>query len=597
MRRLLTTIGLMVAVGACSDRSARAPAATGAPCDRACLEGFIDRYLTALAARDPSSLPLTDDVTFVENNQILRVGDGTWRTVTGLGTYRHYFADPEAGQVAVIAGIEERGSKAIYDLRLAIEDHRIAEIEALVVRDPNGARLYEELGAPLPIFVESVPPDRRVPRSELVRVSDLYFSGMERNRPDGDYSFFADNCDRLEHARRTTNMPAQTYGHSDDTVFVTLSCRQQFETGFLGFVTRIRDRRYAVIDEERQSVFAFAFLDHDGTVRAIPLSNGSVFTVPPYFSVPRTLQVGEAWRIENGKLRQIEMTLSEFPYGTRPRFDTGDTWLESGAAAAHSASAIDDPCDRRCLKGAMDRFLRALEAKDPALLELSADVRYTENGQRLNPGDGLWGTVTAVDRGGAYALDPATGQAGYYGAITEHDTKGILVARLRVVDRRVAEIEAVAVRRETAGERGGTLTLFAPRLPSAPDPDGLAARVRALVEPLRPSDRVPAAEMIVAAHGAPGGAARLRDARPLVVDEEAGLVLDLGFFDVAGTTDSADIPGIGPVSLPEASTGPFTVMIASLHTVRQGNAAGVESVARSVPYGMTSAWPPAPATR
>jgi hypothetical protein len=81
---------------------------------------------------------------------------------------------------------------------------------------------------------------------------------------------------------------------------------------------------------------------------------------------------------------------------------------------------------------------------------------------------------------------------------------------------------------------------------------------------------------------------------PLVVDEGRGV--RISFFDVAARR-LGGIPGIGPVGLPEASTGPFTVMIASLHKVRQGNAAGVESVARSVPYGMTSAWPPAPATR
>jgi hypothetical protein len=35
-----------------------------------------------------------------------------------------------------------------------------------------------------------------------------------------------------------------------------LGCKAQFETGFFHFVTRIRDRRFAVVDEERGLVLA-----------------------------------------------------------------------------------------------------------------------------------------------------------------------------------------------------------------------------------------------------------------------------------------------------------------------------------------------------
>src|SRR5512147_1301298 len=93
-----------------------------ADCNRACLEGFVNRYLDALVAHDPSRLPLADNVVFVENQQVLKLGDGLWRTATGLGRYRHYFADPERGQAGLIGVIEESGTKIIFDLRLAIED-------------------------------------------------------------------------------------------------------------------------------------------------------------------------------------------------------------------------------------------------------------------------------------------------------------------------------------------------------------------------------------------------------------------------------------------------------------------------------------------
>ena len=40
-------------------------------CERACLTGFLDRYLDALVAQDPSRLPLARTVKFTENGQRL----------------------------------------------------------------------------------------------------------------------------------------------------------------------------------------------------------------------------------------------------------------------------------------------------------------------------------------------------------------------------------------------------------------------------------------------------------------------------------------------------------------------------------------------
>jgi hypothetical protein len=54
-------------------------------CDRACLQGFIDQYPQALLAHDPYRLPVTKDVKFTENTVRLRVGDGLWNTLSGVG--------------------------------------------------------------------------------------------------------------------------------------------------------------------------------------------------------------------------------------------------------------------------------------------------------------------------------------------------------------------------------------------------------------------------------------------------------------------------------------------------------------------------------
>ena len=637
---------VLALLSACSGRSGDASAS----CDRSCLQSFVDQYLIALAAREPRHLPLARNVKFVENGQELQISEGTWKTVNGLGKYRHYFADPETGNVAAITVVEESGTPIIYDLRLKIEKEKIAEIESMAIRDPSGAARYEKLGKPLPVFSEPVSEDKRLSREELIATANKYFSGMENNDPNGDYSFFADDCNRREHARQTTNMPPGDYGHSTDADFVTMTCAEQFRTGFLGFVTRIRDRRFVVVDVERQSIFAFADLDHNGTVRSIAMSNGKTFPIPAYFDVPRTLQVGEAFRIDtDNKIKQIEMTLTELPYGMRPGFDSGDDWLVRGMNDKFVPAVPNDlGCDRDCLKEFVDKFLDALTTHDPRKVALAANIHYTENGQTLNLGDGLWGTATSVGEYKVYVTNPLSGEAGFFGTITQTSTPAILTFRLKVERNMITEIEVMTMPQESTGERGGTLTLFAPRLAEVMDPANFVLADPEFSETNSPTLRPTSVQLVETAHAyyqgieqrngsvvpfaddciqringvtvtnmadakAPdpahpdfkpdslGCAARLssryfsdikqiRGKHPWVVDDESGLVLDLAFLDIPEATKNVTVPDVGEIHRPMLSTGPYTLMAVSLYKISDNKIERIESAIRPVPYGMGSGW-------
>ena len=98
-------------------------------CNRACLEGVIDQYLKAVVAHDPKLLPLSADVRYTENDQLLPVGDGFWKTAQGIGNYKHVFADPEFGQVALMGTMREADTPLLMSVRLRIELGRITEIE------------------------------------------------------------------------------------------------------------------------------------------------------------------------------------------------------------------------------------------------------------------------------------------------------------------------------------------------------------------------------------------------------------------------------------------------------------------------------------
>lgn len=284
---------------------------------RSMMEGMVDLYLDALAKNDPSTLPLAAGVAFLENNQPLELGDGIWRTITGIGAYRHCYVDVERGRVGLVGTAYENDVPVMLDVYLEIEDGRMVRIENFIIRDPVGGRRLIEQEVPHEIWLQTVLLEERASREQLVTLADSYFQSMQNNDGKGDYSFFHRDCNRFEHGMQTTNVKKPTtYGHSEDSTFTSLSAEEQWKTGFLGFVTGIRDRRYVVVDVERQAVLAFAMFDHDGSIRSINLTSGKIFEPSPYFDVPRTLQIIEGFRIHEGKLFEIEATMTEVPYGS-----------------------------------------------------------------------------------------------------------------------------------------------------------------------------------------------------------------------------------------------------------------------------------------
>ncbi|MGA8768738.1 MAG: hypothetical protein WB559_17110, partial [Candidatus Acidiferrales bacterium] len=106
----------MTAARSAATRDAAQSAAARA-CDYACLTGFIDQYLSALVAHDPSRLDLAAHVKFTENTMSMKLGDALWGTISAMGTYKVYFADPQAGQVGFEGTIRENGTPAILVIR------------------------------------------------------------------------------------------------------------------------------------------------------------------------------------------------------------------------------------------------------------------------------------------------------------------------------------------------------------------------------------------------------------------------------------------------------------------------------------------------
>ncbi len=331
------TLAMGAALGAAQPTPAKAdplPMSGPVQCDRACLQGMVDKTLAAMVAHDAKSLPLTPDVRYTEDGQQLALGDGFWGTATGEGVYKHYFLDPRTEQAGFYGVMKENGQNVILALRLKLEDQKISEIETILSRtglgaaSPNGSATLEKMGKPDAIWLEDQPAGQRASREDIIRISNMYFSGLENNKPNGDYSFFADDCYRLESGVQTTSgphpMPAPPAGAAprpkrDGPDMFNLGCKAGFETGYFQIVTRIRDRRFPIVDEQKGVAFSFAFFDHNAQVHDYTLADGT--KVHGGLQAPFTWEIAEAFKIVDGKIKTVEAVLNNAPYGMKGGWD------------------------------------------------------------------------------------------------------------------------------------------------------------------------------------------------------------------------------------------------------------------------------------
>jgi len=293
---------------AASRTSARPSPSAANDCDRTCLNGFVDQYLAAILAHDPSKLPHTPTAKYSENNVVLELGDGLWATASGIGSYKIYMDDPQAGEVGFFGVVEEDGHPGILGVRLKVVKHKVTEIETIVARRqaansqfPNPEGLKEK-----PLFYEDVTPEDTLPRDKLIAIANSYFDTIQLNTGKI-YAPFDPDCARVENGMQTANNP-------NGSGVAKMGCEAQLKTGLLYFVTRCRDRRFAVVDQQKGLVLVSGFFDHAGRVTSVKLVDGTTYKVSPPFDRPFSFMLFEVFKIKNGKIRQIEAIIENVPY-------------------------------------------------------------------------------------------------------------------------------------------------------------------------------------------------------------------------------------------------------------------------------------------
>ena len=302
--------------------------------------------------------------------------------------------------------------------------------------------------------------------------------------------------------------------------------------------------------------------------------------------------------------------------------------------AATGAGAAAPSCDRGCLAGVLDSYLQALVSHDPARLSVTRSVKYTENGVRLNLGDGLWQTASALPTYRLDVIDDEAEQVGLLGRISENGNNNWFAVRLKVEpDRRISQIETLINRSISAGPGAGPPgggqgntephPLMAEAVPAGMQLSradlvrignsyftGMADEKSGANVPFSPQCQRRENGTVTANNtAAPKGSMQwldcksqfdtgfsvivtdIRERRFAIVDRTRGLAFGWGYFDHDGThakfsrTLDHREADVSPIF-----RQPITFYIAEVFKVTDGRIRQIEAVLTTVPFRMESGW-------
>jgi hypothetical protein len=299
-----------------SDSLTAGKAATG--CGEACLGAVLDRFLAAMAAHDAKQAPLAAVARYTENGITLPFDAGLWRTFSGPGSYRHVFADDDAGQVAMFAAVKENGVDQLMMLRLKVEGGKVREAETIIQRRQGSRFINTEALSLDPLWDAKLGAGDRPSRKQLIDAVDPYFTALSTG--DGESVPFADDCFRIENGIVTAGVEGQrarvAATPTGGPQRPLQRCREQFNGGGTTYIQSVSPRRYLVVDKGRGLVFGVFNFDQPGDILQVKGKDGSTRPMPEAAIRPFTTDVAELFKVRDGKIVAIEAVMAVLPYGS-----------------------------------------------------------------------------------------------------------------------------------------------------------------------------------------------------------------------------------------------------------------------------------------
>lgn len=299
MKYRLSLMVLLVASGVLG----RSAGAAQAACDRACLIGILDAYLSAVVTHDSARAPLAANLRSTENAVEVTPGQGLWRSATGLGKTQRRYADTAVAQAAYWGLIEEGATTAIVALRIAVTDRKINEAEWIVAR--QGSPLYnlDGLTADAPA-AQVIALAARTPRAAMIAAADSYFQGLQDHS--GAKVLAHEGCVRVENGTMVTSRPGEKATSAPQPApangpaveFERGDCDTNLER--MQQIAAVIERRY-VVDVEAGVVAGWAVFARNPEIKR---RDGSPW--------PRLL-LCETFTIDSGRIRGIYAAMNYLP--------------------------------------------------------------------------------------------------------------------------------------------------------------------------------------------------------------------------------------------------------------------------------------------
>lgn len=237
-----------------------APAAAQDKCDRKCLAGKLDQFLTAVVAHDPARANLWIGFRQTQNAILTHQGDGIWKSNTGLGTVDRRYYDPDTSQAEFFGTLREGDKTAVVSVRIKIgHGGQVTEAEWHVARagDPGiqgeGSRATFDVDNLIahPPLQRTVPVGQRAPREQLIAAVNSYFDGIVAQT--GRHVQANPGCLRFENGMGGHEWNKRPAPPADADFQTSTDCR----SGYANLnIVNVVARRYLMVDMEAQVVVA-----------------------------------------------------------------------------------------------------------------------------------------------------------------------------------------------------------------------------------------------------------------------------------------------------------------------------------------------------
>jgi hypothetical protein len=293
--------------------------------------------------------------------------------------------------------------------------------------------------------------------------------------------------------------------------------------------------------------------------------------------------------------------------------------LVSVLLSACAGMSGEAPCDRACLVTLTQGYFDALGARAPDRASFAENARLTENGAFVTPSSSVFASARPMRWRQVFA-DPVSGQTASFASYDDDAGPVLYAVRLKVVQRRIVESEAM-VNRKDAHPFFAPQALLGPRdVFDAVTPadqrlprerlralanayfDGIEqhsaenvsfhAECKRIENGVRTTDN-PQANL---PRSCPSGMQMftyiptVRDRSFPVIDEERSVVFGWGVFDMPGKATSAVVDG-KTIELPARTREPKSMRYAEAFKIVDGRLHTIEAFIRYEPLGVGTGWP------